>query len=107
MAYLHCHNCGWSQDDFWDKNYNVVRSLLDWEDSLLGEKFNEIFPGNSNRENNLSRFTFKEVIARELEHHANIIRNMKWRTDVEFQRDYKLGIAKCPHCGSKKDFDID
>ena len=24
MAYLHCHtkDCGWSQDDFWDKSYN-------------------------------------------------------------------------------------
>lgn len=25
MAYVHCHSCPWSQDDFWNKSYNPVR----------------------------------------------------------------------------------
>ena len=28
MAYVHCHNCPWSQDDFWNKKYNPVRYFL-------------------------------------------------------------------------------
>lgn len=34
MAYAHCHNCGWEQDDFWSKDYNPLKSLLDWEGML-------------------------------------------------------------------------
>ena len=30
MAYLHCHGCDWSQDDFWHKGYNPI-SLM-WKD---------------------------------------------------------------------------
>lgn len=25
MAFLHCHKCGWSQDDFWSWSYNPAR----------------------------------------------------------------------------------
>ncbi len=25
MAYVHCHSCPWSQDDFWNKHYNPFR----------------------------------------------------------------------------------
>src|ERR1700739_690240 len=25
MAYVHCHSCPWSQDDFWDRGYNPLR----------------------------------------------------------------------------------
>jgi hypothetical protein len=29
MAYLHCHKCGWSQDDFWfPEGYNPFRKDL-------------------------------------------------------------------------------
>lgn len=30
MAYLHCHCCDWSQDDFWSLKYNPLTTL--WED---------------------------------------------------------------------------
>jgi len=34
MAYLHCHSCNWSQDDFWDWNVCINRSgfytLIAW-----------------------------------------------------------------------------
>lgn len=28
MAYIHCHNCDYSQDDFWSWRYNPIRRLL-------------------------------------------------------------------------------
>jgi len=27
--YLHCHNCSWSQDDFWTWHYNPITKLWD------------------------------------------------------------------------------
>lgn len=30
MAYLHCHACGWEQDDFWTWRYNPLTKL--WDD---------------------------------------------------------------------------
>jgi hypothetical protein len=103
MGYLHCHKCGWSQDDFWDKRYNAIRFLLYWEDYLLNEKFHQEFIG----ELDTKGLTYQEVIARELENHAKTIRNMRWQTYDDFKKDYDAGIAKCPECGSSKDFDID
>ena len=103
MSYLHCHKCGWSQDDFWTKGYNPIRFLLNWEEELLNEKFNEQFPG----EKDTRGLTYQDVIAKELERHANTIRKMKWRTQDEFFKDHKAGIAKCPMCGSRDHFDID
>lgn len=29
MSYLHCHSCGWSQDDFYTKNYNFITKMID------------------------------------------------------------------------------
>jgi hypothetical protein len=44
MAYVHCHNCDWSQDDFWDfrfwrrHSYNPIsyflRRVIGWKDGL-------------------------------------------------------------------------
>lgn len=28
MAVLHCHTCGWEQDDFWRKTYNPLTKLV-------------------------------------------------------------------------------
>jgi predicted RNA-binding Zn-ribbon protein involved in translation (DUF1610 family) len=107
MAYLHCHKCGWSQDDFWNKSYNAIRFLLNWEDELLNEKFKQKFPGDSEWRKRFGDITYQEVIAQELERHAQTIRNMVWVTRDEFQADYDAGKAKCPKCGSSKYFDID
>lgn len=30
MAYLHCHSCDWSQDDFYTKGYNFFTKM--WDD---------------------------------------------------------------------------
>jgi hypothetical protein len=107
MSYLHCHNCGWSQDDFWTKSYNAIRFLLNWEEELLNDKFFQKFPGDSQWKKEKGDITYQEAIAQELEKHARTIRHMKWRTREEFDKDRHIEIAACPNCGSKKDFDID
>lgn len=101
--YLHCHKCGWSQDDFWVKDsYNPLRHMLDWEERLI-DKFNEPFPG----EQDTKGMTYREVIAREMKNGAEQILHMKWATYEDYKKAKEEGIAKCPKCGSSKDFDID
>jgi hypothetical protein len=39
MAYVHCHTCGWTQDDFWSKKYNPVRSILKHDMYLLRSQY--------------------------------------------------------------------
>ena len=29
MAFLHCHNCGWSQDDFWSRDITSYHPFRD------------------------------------------------------------------------------
>lgn len=110
MAYLHCHKCHWSQDDFYDNSYNPAKYLLDWNESLFGDrkdKLDEIFTNDTEfvRENGL--ITTREVIAQEYEKFAKRIREMKWVSYEDFRKDQAAGIAVCPKCGSKDDFDID
>ncbi len=100
--YLHCHNCDWSQDDFWDKSYNPIRYLLDWEENLL-EKFDEDFPG----ELDTKGMTYGDVIAREVDRAAITIRSMMWYTYEDWKKDKAAGTAKCPNCSSSEHFDTD
>ena len=98
-AYLHCHECGWSQDDFWTKTYNPLRYLQEWEKDLLSNKLDEQFTDDAEflREN--GNITLREVIARECEKAAENIRNMK------FMKEPDLGTARCPNCGFSLDID--
>lgn len=99
MAYLHCHSCGWSQDDFWTKGYNPLRFMFEtWEEILL-EKFNEKFPTEDDR-----YMTYGEIIAQEMENTAKKIKNMKWHTFEEWKKVQYSAV--CPICGHKN-FDID
>jgi hypothetical protein len=38
MAFLHCHSCGWEQDDFYSVDYNPAKYLTTWNDYLFGKK---------------------------------------------------------------------
>ena len=46
MARLHCHKCGWFQDDFWDKDYNPLSDFIKdgLVDALLSEKWLPVSP---------------------------------------------------------------
>ena len=48
MAYLHCHNCGWSQDDFWEHNgYNPFNILEEVK------AFGYVYPTDENEYQNI------------------------------------------------------
>ena len=101
MAFLHCHSCGWEQDDFWDERYNPLRCPLDWEDMLLNENLDDLFPGDPVLHGEITK---RELIARDLERNAQKIRNMKYKSLNEFKDDKENSI--CPNCGAP-DLDID
>ena len=100
--YLHCHNCEWSQDDFWDKGYNPLKYLLDWEQSLLN-KADLPFPG----EKDTAGMTYAQVIAREMKQGADVVLSMKWHTHEDYLKAKEDGTLICPKCGSTEHFDID
>jgi len=108
MSYLHCHNCGWSQDDFWSKSYNPIRCSLDWEEGLLGNNFSEPFPGDIEWKRINGNLSYKEVIIKDLERQIRKIEKMKWRNMTEFYEDRSKGLVICPNCGCSERFlDID
>ena len=104
MAYLHCHNCDFSQDDFWDEHYNPVDSLKEWKNSLFEGSFDKPFTNCASFIKEHGNVSLREVIAQEFEKCAKIIRNMKYRTYEEFIEKNPEKI--CPKCG-KKMLDID
>ncbi len=105
MAYLHCHNCGWSQDDFWENGgWNPVYSIKDLEPEFLGDRFREKFTTDPSFIKEHGDITCQEWLAQEFERRAKWIREMKYRTMDELK---KLNPEhKCPICG-KQELDID
>jgi len=106
MAYLHCHNCDWAQDDFYHKGFNPASFLGHWDKYLFGARPDEIdrqFTNDSNFLREFGSLTVREVIARDFEKFAQNIRKMKWIT-FEQWRDEPNKV--CPKCGSSE-LDID
>ena len=100
MAYLHCHNCDWSQDDFWDKSYNPFAFLeYAWGSQLLEKNLDERFPGES-----MDKRTWREVLVQEAEWAVSKVKEMKYRTMEEFKKENPDRI--CPQC-KQKELDID
>jgi len=109
MSYLHCHNCNWGQDDFWDlKRYNPIKVLIEdfrenikprrieFDYTFAEENFGTRKPINSWR---FLIFEIKRNIRKTI--------NMKYWTYNSFMKAKEKGKAKCPKCGSGKHFDID
>lgn len=101
MAYAHCHVCEWQQDDFWCARYNPLRSLLNWEQDLLEGELNDQFSDDPEFVDREGAATLREVIARECERAARMIRQMAWRNEVE----YRQGQQLCPTCSHPLDVD--
>ena len=113
MSFLHCHNCDWSQDDFWDKDgYNPLEAkrVEDLKDSLFKDKIR--FDSSFFKETGVPfsiddegpYCTGQDYVAWELERRARSIRNMKVLTNDDW-----LNVRsnwKCPECGSDN-WDID
>jgi hypothetical protein len=99
MAYLHCHNCDFSQDDFWSKDgYNPFGAdFISWYKNLLFKEPDEFGPEPG-------KIKATEFVAQELERKATLIRGMVYRTEKEFRDKNPDWI--CPKCG-KQQLDID
>jgi hypothetical protein len=108
MAFLHCHSCDWSQDDFYHIGYNPAQYLLTWNTYLFGDKhhrLDEPFTQDAQFILDNGNITTREVLAREFAKFAKRIRNMKWVTYKDFMNE-SIDKKVCPKCGSK-DLDID
>lgn len=128
MAYLHCHKCYWTQDDFWDFRfrkhgywkfpfvkiywcYNPFSTFM----SYVFTKKGYWLPQRIKFDNNIMKERdWKKndphswwLAWKQFKHIFKKFKNQKWWTNEAFQKDHKLGIAMCPYCGSKDDFDID
>ncbi len=116
MAYLHCHtkNCGWSQDDFWDENYNPVNFSQDSDlfKNLMSDKL-YFLDENSLKEmgikyykdeGNKIYFYGGDYVIWKLQRRINRISRMIVKTYKEFLE--RKDTLKCPRCGLQN-FDID
>lgn len=108
MAFLHCHACDFSQDDFWTESYNPITFLeKNFTKDLLTRDLDEkvgmdkYWLEENEYRNDITR---RELIAWELERHALRIREMEYRTFEEYQE--KNPERKCPWCG-ERNLDID
>jgi hypothetical protein len=107
--YLHCHDCGWSQDDFWNESYNPISCLIDYKDSLFQDNhFDEGFFTENNiepkKDENGFYITGKDFVVWALERAIRRIKNMQVDTYDEWERVKENW--RCPECGSKN-WDID
>jgi len=96
--YCHCYKCGWAQDDFWDKDYNPIRWLLQYEDRIFSSK--SLKENSEIRQNLAPMFiTYKEFIAKSCEEAAKKIREQIFITPAD-------AIGKvCPKCGGSLEVD--
>jgi hypothetical protein len=106
--YLHCHNCDWSQDDFYHEDYNPTVYLEEWNKYLFGEgkhKLDKPFTDDAGFLRRNGNITMREVIAREYEKYAKSIRQMRWITFEDFENEKEVNKV-CPKCG-KNNLDLD
>lgn len=97
MAFLHCHDCEWQQDDFWDlEDYNPLM------ESFIADLRCNLFKDEIRL--NCETMTGRDFVARELRRIVQSIESMSVPTLKEWQ------VVKadwvCPKCGSKN-WDID
>ena len=129
MAYLHCHSCDWSQDDFWSWRYNpltktwrdikwnwkpVWRSMDKWYLDDIKEYLGISYLYRK-KESPCTRpirapttfeyqvFSWYWFIIQIVMEFRNILR-MRWWTWKSWQRNKNTAV--CPGCGNRN-FDID
>jgi hypothetical protein len=118
MAYLHCHNCGWSQDDFWsedNKGWSPFKPdrMAEYKKDLFREKIHMDLECLASLGAHLKvvkkdekgwYISGQEYVALELERKARSIRNMFLRTYEDWEK--VKNIIRCPRC-DKGNWDID
>ena len=94
MAYVYCRKCGFEQDDFWSDTYNPISRLKHWENLLVNGKIDNLFSDCNSFISEHGNITTRELIARECEQSAKIIRETVYRTEKEWYESHKV----CPMC---------
>jgi len=119
MAYLHCHSCDWSQDDFWSKRYNPLTKLRDdfkwlWRPQMWG--MDEFIVSDLTRLTHVPVWRFRSPsgvglqvfswnwLILEIVKEIIIFRRQRWWTHAAWKRDQDTAV--CPKCGDWN-FDID
>lgn len=123
MSYLHCHNCKWAQDDFWDFRikwkyivkwayrpfgYNPLSLMLEtiainikpcfiifdkWWAKENGFKSEKIFSWN--------------LLLFEIKNNIKSLFKQKYWTYNHYQRSKNKGNLLCPNCKSSDHLDVD
>jgi len=113
MAYLHCHNCRWGQDDFWHEGYNPGKSATDYYNRYIKEPDKKYYMDIKWIQNAKVKWgrdakgyyvTAKDMYVWEMERLARSIASM----DVPTMKRWAEVKDKwrCPDCG-KQTWDID
>lgn len=120
MAYLHCHSCDWSQDDFWDWNWKGLKRFWKFRSrpfgynpvSLFLEDFAEYIRPRSigmdwhwMEENGFkgdSVFSWRMMLFEWVRHIKRIF-TQKWWTNEAFDKEKN---KVCPEC-KEDNLDID
>ncbi len=108
MAYLHCHNCDFSQDDFWHEGYNPVTCFNDDLENLLTSDLDEKVEMDSEWLSNhhlIDHPNRRELILYHLDQIKARIETMVYRSEDEFRQ--KNAEMRCPKCGKIGVLDID
>jgi hypothetical protein len=123
MAYLHCHKCHWSQDDFWEWRvkwkhlhkwgyrpfgYNPLSLILE---DIAGNIYPRYWDFDQWWADEMEWPSKRRhswlLLCGNIKRHLKNLFTQKWWTYNGYLKDIKLGKAKCPHCGSAEDLDID
>jgi hypothetical protein len=97
MAYVHCHKCHWSQDDFWSLGgYNPVRWFLKYEfAAYIRPRIVSFDPVCS-----IGRVFSWYVIWLSLRKWARRLTKQRWWTYKAWRKDVERGNGGCPKCGN-------
>ena len=112
MAYLHCHSCNFSQDDYWsEKGWNPVKAFQDDLDTLINKDLDEIVSMDTywmkkeeNGHKDYKQVTRRDLVLYHLWQINQRIEGMVYRTHEELKE--KNPEMLCPKCG-KRDLDVD
>ena len=128
MAFLHCHNCDWSQDDFWDFSFGrygywrIPFTKISWSYNPISCFMSHVFDKKGYwfpRRIQYDRYCIEDLGWKRADPHSwwliwyqfkrmlRKFKRQKWRTEKAFRRDRILKLAYCPSCGSRDHFDID
>lgn len=124
MAYVHCHNCNWSQDDFWDFGirrygywgrwgYNPISLFLSYatgQNGYLRPRWMSV-PADYARERGLRRNRQHSwtCLARHFRRLLRRFWQQRWYTYAHWKGAVTVNGGRwprCPKCG-QRDLDID